>query len=95
MVFDKYGGRYFQEEGFIYLQSPLITASDCEGAGMLGCTYARLRKCDRYLIDDVILHSYIYIYIYRYYMSLLYVETTWYFCCSTCLYIYLPNYHST
>ena len=24
---------YFQNEGFIYLQSPLITASDCEGAG--------------------------------------------------------------
>ena len=26
---------YFQEEGFFYLQSPLITASDCEGAGEL------------------------------------------------------------
>jgi asparaginyl-tRNA synthetase len=25
--------RFFQEEGFVYLQSPLITASDCEGAG--------------------------------------------------------------
>lgn len=24
---------YFQNEGFVYLQSPLITASDCEGAG--------------------------------------------------------------
>ena len=24
---------FFQNEGFIYLQSPLITASDCEGAG--------------------------------------------------------------
>lgn len=24
---------FFQKEGFIYLQSPLITASDCEGAG--------------------------------------------------------------
>lgn len=24
---------FFQEEGFLYLQSPLITASDCEGAG--------------------------------------------------------------
>ena len=24
---------YFQGEGFAYLQSPLITASDCEGAG--------------------------------------------------------------
>lgn len=25
--------KHFQDEGFIYLQSPLITASDCEGAG--------------------------------------------------------------
>lgn len=24
---------YFQNEGFVYLQSPIITASDCEGAG--------------------------------------------------------------
>ncbi|CAM9141889.1 unnamed protein product, partial [Ectocarpus fasciculatus] len=24
---------YFQEQGFLYLQSPIITASDCEGAG--------------------------------------------------------------
>ncbi|CAM9500854.1 unnamed protein product [Sphacelaria rigidula] len=24
---------FFREEGFLYLQSPLITASDCEGAG--------------------------------------------------------------
>ena len=40
-------------------------------------------------------YIHIYIYIYRYYMSLLYVETTWYFRCSTCLYIYLPNYQST
>lgn len=24
---------FFQDEGFVYLQSPLITASDCEGAG--------------------------------------------------------------
>lgn len=25
--------RFFQEEGFLYVQTPLITASDCEGAG--------------------------------------------------------------
>ena len=25
--------QFFQNEGFVYLQSPLITASDCEGAG--------------------------------------------------------------
>ncbi|KAJ1436443.1 hypothetical protein B484DRAFT_257527 [Ochromonadaceae sp. CCMP2298] len=25
--------QFFQQEGFVYLQSPLITASDCEGAG--------------------------------------------------------------
>lgn len=25
--------RFFQEKGFIYVQTPLITASDCEGAG--------------------------------------------------------------
>lgn len=27
--------RFFQERGFVYLQSPIITASDCEGAGEL------------------------------------------------------------
>ncbi|GIW78467.1 MAG: asparagine--tRNA ligase [Gemmatales bacterium] len=26
---------FFQEEGFIYLHSPIITASDCEGAGQM------------------------------------------------------------
>lgn len=25
--------RFFQEKGFVYLQSPIITSSDCEGAG--------------------------------------------------------------
>lgn len=25
--------KYFQQEGFVYVQTPLITASDCEGAG--------------------------------------------------------------
>ena len=25
--------RFFQEQGFLYLQSPIITGSDCEGAG--------------------------------------------------------------
>jgi asparaginyl-tRNA synthetase len=27
--------KFFQDEGFLYLQSPIITASDCEGAGEL------------------------------------------------------------
>ena len=27
--------RYFQERGFFYLNTPLITASDCEGAGAM------------------------------------------------------------
>jgi len=27
--------KFFQEKGFIYIQTPLITASDCEGAGEL------------------------------------------------------------
>lgn len=27
--------RFFQERGFIYLHSPIITASDCEGAGQM------------------------------------------------------------
>jgi asparaginyl-tRNA synthetase len=27
--------KFFQEQGFIYLQSPIITASDCEGAGQM------------------------------------------------------------
>ncbi|KAL6566681.1 hypothetical protein OROMI_015085 [Orobanche minor] len=29
--------RFFQENGFIWLPSPIITASDCEGAGELFC----------------------------------------------------------
>ncbi|MCP5492557.1 MAG: asparagine--tRNA ligase [Chlamydiales bacterium] len=27
--------RFFQERGFLYLQSPIITSSDCEGAGQM------------------------------------------------------------
>lgn len=27
--------RFFQEQGFLYLQSPIITSSDCEGAGQM------------------------------------------------------------
>lgn len=27
--------RFYQERGFVYLQSPIITASDCEGAGKM------------------------------------------------------------
>lgn len=27
--------RFFQERGFLYLQTPIITASDCEGAGQM------------------------------------------------------------
>ena len=27
--------QFFQEEGFLYLHSPIITASDCEGAGAM------------------------------------------------------------
>ncbi len=27
--------KFFQERGFLYLQSPIITASDCEGAGQM------------------------------------------------------------
>src|SRR5207248_3963212 len=26
---------FFQERGFLYIQSPIITASDCEGAGQM------------------------------------------------------------
>jgi asparaginyl-tRNA synthetase len=26
---------FFQERGFLYVQTPIITASDCEGAGEL------------------------------------------------------------
>ena len=26
--------QFFQKEGFIYLQTPIITSSDCEGAGI-------------------------------------------------------------
>jgi len=27
--------KYFNEHGFVYLHSPIITASDCEGAGQM------------------------------------------------------------
>ncbi len=37
--------RFFQERGFIYLQSPIITTSDCEGAGeMFRVTTLDLKK---------------------------------------------------
>ena len=26
---------FFQEEGFLYVHTPIITASDCEGAGAM------------------------------------------------------------
>ena len=26
---------FFQEEGFLYIHTPIITASDCEGAGQM------------------------------------------------------------
>ncbi len=37
--------KFFQEKGFIYLQSPIITSSDCEGAGeMFQVTTLNLNK---------------------------------------------------
>ncbi len=40
--------KYFQERGFLYLQTPIITASDCEGAGqMFRVTTLDLEKIPR------------------------------------------------
>ncbi|MFN3648987.1 MAG: asparagine--tRNA ligase [Armatimonadota bacterium] len=40
--------RFFQERGFLYLQTPIITASDCEGAGaMFGVTTLDLMNLPR------------------------------------------------
>lgn len=40
--------KHFQDQGFIYLQSPLITASDCEGAGeMFRVTTLPLEDLDK------------------------------------------------
>ena len=39
---------YFQERGYVYLHAPLITASDCEGAGeMFQVTTLPLEKLDK------------------------------------------------
>ena len=49
--------KFFQERGFLYLQTPLITASDCEGAGemfrvtTLPSTIAKLPKTPAGEID--------------------------------------------
>ena len=40
--------KFFQEEGFLYLQSPLITASDCEGAGKSHYTILNELPCGEY-----------------------------------------------
>lgn len=40
--------QFFQSEGFVYLQSPLITSSDCEGAGeMFKVTTLPIDKADQ------------------------------------------------
>ncbi len=40
--------KFFQENGFVYSHSPLLTASDCEGAGeMFRVTTLDLRTCPR------------------------------------------------
>ncbi len=49
--------RYFQERGFVYVNTPLITASDCEGAGeMFKVTtigYSdKYKSADEYYADD-------------------------------------------
>ena len=49
--------RYFQERGYVYVNTPLITASDCEGAGeMFKVTtigYSdRYKNADEYYADD-------------------------------------------
>ena len=39
---------FFQEQGFLYIHTPIITASDCEGAGeMFRVTHARSRPSRR------------------------------------------------
>lgn len=41
--------QFFQEEGFVYIHSPIITASDCEGAGeMFRVTTLNLAKVPRF-----------------------------------------------
>src|SRR5262245_5687665 len=40
--------KFFQERGFLYVHTPVITASDCEGAGaMFGVTTLDLEKLPR------------------------------------------------
>lgn len=45
--------QFFQEEGYLYLQSPIITASDCEGAGeMFRVTTLDFEKGQKEAKDD-------------------------------------------
>jgi asparaginyl-tRNA synthetase len=46
--------QFFQERGFIWVHTPIITASDCEGAGeMLAVTSLNLKDVPRLDTDDV------------------------------------------
>lgn len=37
--------KFFQEQGFLYVHTPIVTASDCEGAGEM----FQVRSCVEYL----------------------------------------------
>lgn len=46
--------QFFQERGFIWVHTPIITASDCEGAGeMLAVTSLNLKQVPRLDTDDI------------------------------------------
>jgi aspartyl/asparaginyl-tRNA synthetase len=41
--------KFFQESGFVWVASPIITASDCEGAGEQFCVTTLVRTLALYI----------------------------------------------
>ena len=39
--------KFFQEQNFVYVNTPILTGSDAEGAGLLGGSFERGRVCGR------------------------------------------------
>lgn len=53
--------KFFQENGFVWVSSPIITASDCEGAGEQFCvtTLVRTTKKSSFTCESLSLTNFV------------------------------------